>query len=107
MGLTPLDGLMMGTRRGAIDPGVLLYLQKEGMSADEITHLLYEQSGLLGVSGLSSDMRALLDSDDPRAADAVDLFAFSVAREVAAMANNLGGLECLCSLVVLVSTAAR
>jgi acetate kinase len=95
MGLTPLDGLMMGTRCGAIDPGVLLYLQKEGMSADEMTHLLYEQSGLLGVSGLSSDMRALLSSDDPRAADAVDLFAFSVAREVAAMANSLGGLECL------------
>lgn len=95
MGLTPLDGLMMATRCGAIDPGVLLYLQKEGMSADEITHLLYEQSGLLGVSGLSSDMRALLASDDLRAADAVDLFAFSVAREVAAMANSLGGLECL------------
>ena len=95
MGLTPLDGLMMGTRCGAIDPGVLLYLQKEGMSADEITHLLYEQSGLLGVSGLSSDMRALLASDDPRAAEAVDLFTFSVAREVAAMASSLGGLECL------------
>jgi acetate kinase len=95
MGLTPLDGLMMATRCGVIDPGVLLYLQKEGMSADEITHLLYEQSGLLGVSGLSSDMRALLASDDPRAADAVDLFVFSVAREVAAMANSLGGLECL------------
>jgi acetate kinase len=95
MGLTPLDGLMMGTRCGAIDPGVLLYLQQQGMSADELTHLLYEQSGLLGVSGLSADMRALLASDDPRAAEAIDLFSYSVGREVAAMANSLGGLECL------------
>jgi acetate kinase len=96
MGLTPLDGLMMGTRCGSIDPGVLLYLQQsQGMSADQLEHMLYQESGLLGVSSLSADMRVLLGSSDPRAADAVDLFSFRVAREVAAMANTLGGLECL------------
>jgi acetate kinase len=96
MGLTPLDGLMMGTRCGLIDPGVLLYLQQQqGMSADDVQHMLYQESGLLGVSGLSADMRVLLASEDPRAAEAVDLFTFRVAREVAAMANTLGGLECL------------
>lgn len=95
MGLTPLDGLMMGTRGGAIDPGVLLYLQQHGMSLNELECVLYQESGLLGVSGLSADMRVLLASDDPRAAEAIELFTFRVAREVAAMANTLGGLECL------------
>jgi acetate kinase len=96
MGLTPLDGLMMGTRCGVIDPGVLLYLQQQrGMSADEIRDMLYKDSGLLGVSGISADMRVLLASEEPAAADAIDLFTFRVAREVAAMANTLGGLECL------------
>jgi acetate kinase len=96
MGFTPLDGLMMGTRGGAIDPGVLLYLQQEhGMSLDDLQHMLYQDSGLLGVSGLSADMRVLLASDDARAAEAIELFTFRVAREVAAMANTLGGLECL------------
>ena len=95
MGLTPLDGLMMGTRSGAIDPGVLLYLQQHGRSRDELERVLYQESGLLGVSGISADMRALLASDDPRAAEAIELFTFRVAREVAAMANSLGGLECL------------
>lgn len=95
MGFTPLDGLMMGTRCGAIDPGVLLYLQQQGKSADELIHLLYEKSGLLGVSGLSADMRTLLASVDPNAAEAIDLFTFRIAREIAAMANSLGGLECL------------
>jgi acetate kinase len=95
MGLTPLDGLMMGTRSGAIDPGVLLYLQRYGMSLDDLQHTLYLESGLLGVSGISADMRALLASDDSRAAEAIELFTFRVSREVAAMANTLGGLECL------------
>lgn len=94
MGLTPLDGLVMGTRCGAIDPGVLLYLQQR-MSADAIEHLLYQESGLLGVSGISADMRTLLASDAPAAREAIDLFTFRLAREVAAMANTLGGLECL------------
>jgi acetate kinase len=95
MGLTPLDGLMMGTRGGAIDPGVLLYLQQQGMSLNDLEHMLYQESGLLGVSGLSADMRVLLASDDSRATEAIELFTFHVAREVAAMANTLGGLECL------------
>lgn len=95
MGLTPLDGLMMGTRGGTIDPGVLLYLQQQGMPLDDLEHMLYQESGLLGISGLSADMRVLLASTDPRAVEAIELFTFRVAREVAAMANTLGGLECL------------
>ena len=94
MGLTPLDGFVMGTRCGAIDPGVLLYLQQR-MPADAIEHLLYQESGLFGVSGISADMRTLLASDEPAAREAIDLFTFRVAREVAAMTNTLGGLECL------------
>ncbi|WP_091740802.1 acetate/propionate family kinase [Phenylobacterium immobile] len=94
MGFTALDGLMMGTRCGAIDPGVLLYLQRAGMmTPDAVETLLYEQSGLLGVSGISSDMRDLLASPDPRAREAIDLFAFRVAREVGAMLASLGGLD--------------
>jgi acetate kinase len=94
MGLTPLDGLVMGTRCGVIDPGVLLYLlQEEKMSADEVQHLLYEKSGLLGVSGVSADMRALLASRDDAARQAIDLFTFRVAAEVAVMANTLAGLD--------------
>jgi acetate kinase len=70
MGLTALDGLVMGTRCGAIDPGAVLYLmQSRGMSADDVTHLLYNQSGLLGMSGISADMRVLLESDSPNAAE--------------------------------------
>lgn len=95
MGFTPLDGLMMGTRGGAIDPGVLLYLQQQGMSLNGLQHMLYQESGLLGVSGLSADMRVLLASDDPRAVEAIELFAFRVSRGVAWMANTLGGLDCL------------
>jgi acetate kinase len=94
MGLTPLDGLMMGTRCGAIDPGVILYLlQEQKMSPDEVQHLLYEKSGLLGVSGLSADMRALLASRNAAAREAIDLFTFRVAAEIAVMANSLGGFE--------------
>lgn len=96
MGLTPLDGLVMGTRCGAIDPGVLLYLlQEEKMSADALQHLLYEKSGLLGVSGLSADMRTLLASREVRAREAVDLFSFRVAAQVAVMTNTLAGLDAL------------
>lgn len=96
MGLTPLDGLVMGTRCGAIDPGVLLYLQRaRSMSVGELENMLYRESGLLGVSGLSADMRALLASDEPHATEAVDLFVSSTAKEIAAMASSLGGLECL------------
>ncbi len=96
MGLTALDGLVMGTRCGAIDPGVLLYLlQALKMSIGDVERLLYHESGLLGVSGISHDVRTLLASGDPRAAEALDLFTFRIAREVSALANSLGGLECL------------
>ncbi|MGY4234893.1 acetate kinase [Bradyrhizobium sp. USDA 4449] len=94
MGLTPLDGLVMGTRCGTIDPGVLLYLlQHERMSAEDLQHLLYHESGLLGVSGLSADMRTLLASSESGAREAVDLFTFRAAQEIAVMANTLGGLD--------------
>jgi acetate kinase len=96
MGFTPLDGVMMGTRCGTIDPGILLYLQRErGMSAEDLEQLLYHESGLLGVSGVSSDMRTLLSSSNPRAAEAIDLFAFEAAKAVCAMALTLEGLDCL------------
>ena len=94
MGFTALDGLVMGTRCGALDPGVVLYLlQSQGMTASAVEHLLYAQSGLLGVSGVSSDMRALLESDDPHAREAIELFAFRIARETGAMVMTLGGLD--------------
>lgn len=96
MGLTPLDGLVMGTRCGTIDPGVLLYLQQhENMSVEEIQRLLYHESGLFGVSGISADMRTLLASGEVAARDAVDLFTFRAAQQVAMMATTLGGLDCL------------
>ncbi|BBO14429.1 MULTISPECIES: acetate/propionate family kinase [unclassified Bradyrhizobium] len=96
MGLTPLDGLVMGTRCGTIDPGVLLYLQQhEKISIEDVQHLLYHQSGLLGVSGISADMRTLLASGEVDARDAVDLFTFRAAQQVAMMATTLGGLDCL------------
>jgi acetate kinase len=96
MGLTPLDGLVMGTRCGTIDPGVLLYLQQhEKMSVEDVEHLLYHESGLLGVSCISSDMRTLLASSEAAAREAVELFTFRAAQEVAVMATTLGGLDCL------------
>ncbi|RUW90716.1 acetate/propionate family kinase [Mesorhizobium sp. M7A.F.Ca.US.010.02.1.1] len=96
MGFSALDGLVMGTRCGAIDPGVLLYfLLERGIAAEELQTMLYEKSGLLGVSGISGDMRTLEASNDPRAHEAMALFAFRAAREAAALANTMGGLECL------------
>jgi acetate kinase len=94
MGFTALDGLVMGTRCGAIDPGVLLYLgQSHGMSADQMEDLLYKRSGLLGVSGISSDMRALLASAAPAAREAVELFVFRIARETGGLVSSMGGLD--------------
>lgn len=94
MSFTALDGLPMGTRCGALDPGVILYLlQAQGLSASVVEHLLYSQSGLLGVSGVSSDMRALMDSGDPHAREAIELFAFHIARQTGALAMTLGGLD--------------
>jgi acetate kinase len=96
MGFTPVDGLVMGTRTGLLDPGVILYLlQHEGMDAAAIQKLIYEQSGLLGVSGLSSDMRELLASDRPTAKEAVDLFVYRIARELGSLAAALGGLDAI------------
>ena len=94
MGFTALDGLVMGTRCGAIDPGVLLYmLRQKGLSPHEVEQVLYQRSGLLGISGMSSDMRTLLASDQPHAREAVESFVFRVARETAALAASLGGLD--------------
>jgi acetate kinase len=96
MGFTALDGLMMGTRAGSIDPGVLLHLMEERkMSARDLGHLLYHQSGLLGVSGISQDMRSLLASKDPRARLAIDLFVYRIARELGSLAAALEGLDAL------------
>jgi acetate kinase len=96
MGFTALDGLPMGTRCGALDPGVLLYLlDRHGMDARALERLLYQESGFLGVSGVSSDMRALLASPDPRAAEAIDLFVYRIGRELGSLAAALGGLDAL------------
>jgi acetate kinase len=96
MSFTALDGLVMGTRCGAIDPGVLLYLiDRHGMNARDLEQLLYHQSGLLGVSGISSDMRALLESSDPCAVEALDLFVYRISREIGSLAAALGGLDAL------------
>src|SRR5438105_2984961 len=96
MSFTAVDGLPMGTRCGALDPGVLLYLMDQHrMDARRLEKLLYEESGLLGVSGISSDMRTLLASPDPRAAEALDLFVNRIGRELGSLAAALGGLHAL------------
>ncbi|TGQ53124.1 acetate/propionate family kinase [Mesorhizobium sp. M1C.F.Ca.ET.193.01.1.1] len=96
MGFSTLDGLVMSTRCGAIDPGVLLHLlQDRKLSPEELTTLLYEQSGLLGVSGISGDMQTLLASKDLAAARAVDLFVYRIGREIGSLAAALGGLDTL------------
>ena len=96
MGFTPADGLPMGTRCGSLDPGVLLYLTDViKMDARAIEKLIYHQSGLLGVSGVSSDMRTLLGSSEPRAKLAVDLLIYRIGRELGSLAAALGGLDAL------------
>ncbi len=96
MGFTALEGLPMGTRTGAIDPGVILHLMSErGLSLAAVTELLYKQSGLLGMSGVSADVRDLLASVSPRAAHAVDVFVYRVGRELGSLAAALGGLDAL------------
>jgi acetate kinase len=96
MGFTAVDGLPMGTRCGALDPGVMLYLMdRHGMDARALEKLIYQQSGLLGVSGISSDMRTLLTSADPHAAEAIDLFVYRIGRELGSLAAALGGLDAL------------
>ncbi len=94
LGFTALDGLCMGTRPGAVDPGVILYLvQQRGLSAAALETMLYKQSGLLGISGISNDMRVLLTSDDPAARLAVDYFVYRATKEIGALAAVLGGLD--------------
>lgn len=96
MGFCAVDGLMMGTRSGSLDPGVVLFLMAQRkMSAEAIEKLIYTQSGLLGVSGISSDMRALLASDDLRAKLAVDLYVYRIQRELGSLAAALRGLDAL------------
>jgi len=96
MGFTAVDGVMMGTRCGSIDPGVLIYLMDErGMDARALEELIYKRSGLLGVSGLSSDMRALRESNDPAAAPAINLFVYRIVREIGSMAAALGGVDAI------------
>ena len=96
MGFTTLDGLPMSRRCGDLDPGVVLYLmQQKGMSADAISGLLYQSSGLLGVSGVSDDMKELLASDEPDAAEAVSLFVYRIGRELGSLVAALGGFDAL------------
>jgi acetate kinase len=95
-GFTALDGLCMGTRPGALDPGVVLYLfQGLGLSAKEVETMLYKKSGLLGISGISNDMRDLIDSKEPAARLAVDYFVYRAAREIGALAASLQGVDAL------------
>lgn len=96
MGFSALDGLMMGTRCGTLDPGVVLYLLQElHMAPQDVSDMLYSRSGLLGVSGISSDMQTLLASTDPRAAEAIDLFVHRVVCEIGSLAAAMGGLDAL------------
>ena len=95
MGFSALDGLPMGTRCGQLDPGVMLWLMDQGMSAPEISDLLYKRSGLLGLSGISNDMRALEASDAPEAAQAIDYFVFRLQREIGGLAASMGGIDAL------------
>jgi acetate kinase len=96
LGFTALDGLCMGTRPGAVDPGVILYLfQNLGMSAKEVETILYKKSGLLGISGHSNDMRDLLASSDPDERLAVDYFVYRAVKEIGALAAVLGGIDAL------------
>jgi acetate kinase len=96
MSFTPLDGIPMASRCGALDPGVLLYLLREAdMSLEQLDDLLHHRSGLLGVSGLSGDVRTLLASSDPHAVEALDLFAYRTSQAIASHAVALDGIDAL------------
>ncbi len=96
MGFTAVEGLMMGTRCGTLDPGAVLYfMDQRGMDARAIEKLIYNQSGLLGVSGISNNMRTLLDSDDPRARLAIELYLYRIKRELGSLTAALGGLDAI------------
>ncbi|MEO8848229.1 MAG: acetate/propionate family kinase [Casimicrobiaceae bacterium] len=108
MGMTALEGLMMGTRTGSIDPGVLLYLQRErGMDERALEDLLYHRSGLLGVSGVASDVRVLLASEDPHARFAIELFCYRAVCEIGALAASMGGIDALVFTAGIGEHAAR
>ena len=94
MGFTALDGLMMGTRCGDLDPGAVLHsIEEKGMTAAQVSDMLYRRSGLLGVSGVSPDVRELAASADPGAADAIELFIYRIVRELGSLVAALGGLD--------------
>lgn len=96
MGFTPLDGLVMGTRPGSIDPGILLYLlQERGLSVDSLSRMLNRESGLLGISGTTADMKSLLESHAPAADEAIESYVYSVVKEIGALATLLGGIDVL------------
>lgn len=96
MSFSSLDGLPMGTRCGSLDPGVLLYLMhRDRLGVEALEELLYKRSGLLGISGVSNDMRALHASDDPRAGEAIEYFAYRIGQELGALTATLGGLDAL------------
>jgi acetate kinase len=96
MGFSAVEGLPMGTRCGSIDPGVLIYLMdNHGLDARALDELIYKKSGLLGVSGISSDVRELLSSPEPRASEAIDLFVYRIVREMGSLAAALGGLDAI------------
>jgi len=91
MSFSTLDGLPMGTRCGSLDPGVILYLLHEGWTAERIEELLYKKSGLLGISGVSNDVRDVLASTEPRAIEAIDYFVYRITREIGSLSAALAG----------------
>ncbi|MDR2838679.1 MAG: acetate/propionate family kinase [Azonexus sp.] len=94
LGFSTIDGLLMGTRCGALDPGLVLHLMaSKNLSVDDMSRILYKESGLLGVSGVSQDMRTLLASDKPEAAEAIELFCYRIVRELGSLAAAIGGLD--------------
>lgn len=95
MGFTPLEGLMMGTRAGSTDPGILLYLLEKGETAKSLSDIFQKQSGLKGVSGITEDLRELLASGKPEAKEAIDLFALYAARQAASLTVDLGGVDAI------------
>jgi acetate kinase len=95
MSFSVLDGVPMGTRCGAVDPGVILFLLRQGWTPERLEDLLYKKSGLLGISGVSTDVRDLLESDAPRAAEALDYFVYRIVREIGSLTAALGGLDAL------------